>query len=66
MIRKQIVEANHKFRTGYMDAGTFLNDGKPLPDEAFLERVFKIKGESYKAGFMKRIQSTRKEEHVRN
>ena len=50
--RKGIVEANHRFRLGYMDAKHLIDEGADIPDEPHLVKLFKAKGERYKAGFM--------------
>jgi hypothetical protein len=55
------MKANQKFRLGYIDAEKALKLMNRAPGKMNLEKLFRVKGEDYKKGFLKRLESIGKE-----
>jgi len=56
------MQANQKFRLGYMDARAAMSLANKMPSQGNMNALFRIKGPDYKAGFLKGLKSVAKKQ----
>jgi len=56
------MNTNHNFRLGYVDAKAAISIANKQPTTGNMNKLFKVKGAEYKAGFLKGLKAYAKEE----